>query len=188
MTKQQECEGGWGRGGRRDWQPRLSEKRFSVWEFLGPKQLRPGLPDAEPEVRGGDGKGRTNTENIWSQKSAVQRLGVSAQRDTWEPVLRARTTPDAFLTIWFLFFNLFFSRRKIALQCCAVCMRAKSLRSCLTLCDTIRNQMVEKIALAYIHRACACSVTQSCPTVCSLLDCSRPGSSVHGVLQARILE
>ena len=152
------------------------------------KAAAAGLPDTEPEVRGGDGKGRTNAENIWSQKGAVQRLGASAQRDTWEPVLRARTTPDAFLTIWFLFFNLFFSRRKIALQCCVVCMRAKSLRSCLTLCDTIKNQMVEKIALTYIHRACACSVAQSCPTVCNLLDCSRPGSSVHGVLQARILE
>ena len=31
-------------------------------------------------------------------------------------------------------------------------------------------------------------VTQSCPTVCDPMDCSPPGSSVHGVLQARILE
>ena len=29
---------------------------------------------------------------------------------------------------------------------------------------------------------------QSCPTLCYLMDCSLPGSSVHGVLQARILE
>ena len=36
--------------------------------------------------------------------------------------------------------------------------------------------------------ACVCSVTQSCPTLCELLDCSPPGSSVHGVLQAKILE
>ena len=39
---------------------------------------------------------------------------------------------------------------------CPCCMHAKSLHSCLTLCDSI--------------------------------DCSPPGSSVHGVLQARILE
>ena len=32
------------------------------------------------------------------------------------------------------------------------------------------------------------SVTQSCPTVCDPVDCSPPGSSVHGVLPARILE
>ena len=25
-----------------------------------------------------------------------------------------------------------------------------------------------------------CLVTQSCPTLCSLMDCSPPGSSVHG--------
>jgi len=31
-------------------------------------------------------------------------------------------------------------------------------------------------------------VAQSCPTLCNPLDCSPPGSSVHGILQARILE
>ena len=31
-------------------------------------------------------------------------------------------------------------------------------------------------------------VSQSCPTLCDLMDCSPPGSSVHGILQARILE
>ena len=31
-------------------------------------------------------------------------------------------------------------------------------------------------------------VAQSCPTLCSPVDCSPPGSSVHGILQARILE
>ena len=30
-------------------------------------------------------------------------------------------------------------------------------------------------------------VTQSCPTLCDSLDCSPPGHSVHGILQARIL-
>ena len=34
----------------------------------------------------------------------------------------------------------------------------------------------------------ACSVTLSCPVLCDPMDCSLPGSSVHGILQARILE
>ena len=34
----------------------------------------------------------------------------------------------------------------------------------------------------------ACSVAQSCLTLCDPMDCSPPGSSVHGILQARILE
>ena len=29
---------------------------------------------------------------------------------------------------------------------------------------------------------------QSCPTLCNPMDCSPPGSSVHGILQARILQ
>ena len=42
--------------------------------------------------------------------------------------------------------------------------------------------------LLYKH-ICAvpCLVTQLCPTLCDPTDCSPPGSSVHGVLQARIL-
>ena len=31
-------------------------------------------------------------------------------------------------------------------------------------------------------------VAQSCPTLCDLMDCSPPGSFVHGMLQARVLE
>ena len=36
---------------------------------------------------------------------------------------------------------------------------------------------------------CVCVlVTQSCSTLCKLKDCSPPGSSVHGILQAKVLE
>ena len=31
-------------------------------------------------------------------------------------------------------------------------------------------------------------VAQSCPTLSDLMDCSLPGSSVHGISQARVLE
>ena len=34
----------------------------------------------------------------------------------------------------------------------------------------------------------ACSVSKSCPTLCNPMNCSPPGSSVHGILQARILK
>ena len=33
-----------------------------------------------------------------------------------------------------------------------------------------------------------CSITKLCPTLCDPTDCSPPGSSVHGISQARILE
>ena len=31
-------------------------------------------------------------------------------------------------------------------------------------------------------------VAQSCPTLCDPMDCSLPGSSFHGIFQARVLE
>ena len=48
---------------------------------------------------------------------------------------------------------------------------------------------------SYLHfykyghaRMQACSVNQLCPTLCDLVDCCLPGSSVHGIFQARIPE
>ena len=36
---------------------------------------------------------------------------------------------------------------------------------------------------------CVCVlVAQSCPTLYNFIDCGPPGSSVHGILQVRILE
>jgi len=37
---------------------------------------------------------------------------------------------------------------------------------------------------------CVCThlVAQLCPTLCDPMDCSPPSSSVHGILQAKILE
>ena len=35
---------------------------------------------------------------------------------------------------------------------------------------------------------CEVKIVQSCPTLCDPMDCSLPGTSVHGILQARILE
>jgi len=39
-----------------------------------------------------------------------------------------------------------------------------------------------------IHPIVVVLVTQSCPTLCDTMDCTAPGSSVHGIFQARILE
>ena len=35
---------------------------------------------------------------------------------------------------------------------------------------------------------CESEVAQSCPTLSDPMDCSLPGSSIHGIFQARILE
>ena len=43
----------------------------------------------------------------------------------------------------------------------------------------------------YTYRPCACVHAKSfhsCLTLCNTVDCSPPGSSVHGILQEKILE
>ena len=39
----------------------------------------------------------------------------------------------------------------------------------------------------HVH-VCVCVHAQLCPTLCNPMDRSPPGSSVHGIFQARILE
>ena len=47
-----------------------------------------------------------------------------------------------------------------------------------------------KVTAASLYRLCAgcCLVAQLCLTLCNLIDCSPPGSSVPGILQAGILQ
>ena len=40
----------------------------------------------------------------------------------------------------------------------------------------------------YVHARACTKLLQSCLTLCDPMECSPPGSSVHGLLQARILE
>ena len=42
--------------------------------------------------------------------------------------------------------------------------------------------------IMYMYRKKESEVTQSCPTLCDPMDCSLPGSSVHGIFQAGVLE
>ena len=53
---------------------------------------------------------------------------------------------------------------------------------------SVEPASVKASASVQCHTAVLCSVTQSCPTLWDPNDCSPPGSSVHGLLQARILE
>ena len=49
------------------------------------------------------------------------------------------------------------------------------------------TQNLEK-GLEFCRPAAAAKSLQPCPTLCDPMDCSLPGSSVHGIFQARVLE
>ena len=44
------------------------------------------------------------------------------------------------------------------------------------------------VIYSVLHVCCCCLLAQPCLTHCDPMDCSPPGSSVHGILQARTLE
>ena len=60
--------------------------------------------------------------------------------------------------------------------------------------DRIRNRKMGKweflffFSCSLMKALCVCLVAQSCLTLCNPMDCSLSGSSVHGILRARILE
>ena len=64
----------------------------------------------------------------------------------------------------------------MALCCLSLSVSNKSI------CKLIEMQFLSSYMIVVVL------VTQSCPTFCDLMDCSPPGSSVHGLSQARILE
>ena len=51
------------------------------------------------------------------------------------------------------------------------------------------STMLSRVLVLSMCPICVCVlIAQLCPTLCDPMDCSPPGPSVHGVLQARILE
>ena len=82
---------------------------------------------------------------------------------------------------------------------------AKSLQSCPTLCDPVDGRQPIRLHHPWdfpgnntgvgCHFLLQCmkvksesEVPQSCLTLSNPMDCSLPGSSVHGIFQARVLE
>ena len=66
----------------------------------------------------------------------------------------------------------------------------KLTKSCEMIKQSHFSSMYNLLKLSQNHftYVCMCVVTKSCPTLCDLMDCSPPGSSVHVISQARILE
>ena len=59
---------------------------------------------------------------------------------------------------------------------------------CLNVCYLKWKHVCVSLCVCVCVCVHVCSVAQWCPTLCNLTKCSRPGSSVHGIIQARILE
>ena len=52
----------------------------------------------------------------------------------------------------------------------------------------MNDKVIHFMVYPKINAAAAAKLLQSCPTLRDSMDCSPPGSSVHGIFQARVLE
>ena len=59
-------------------------------------------------------------------------------------------------------------------------IKGDSLNLVKVICENLHNKRSETKSES--------EVAQSCPSLCDPVDCSLPGSSVHGIFQARVLE
>ena len=50
------------------------------------------------------------------------------------------------------------------------------------------NYIIHNLKVSFIQNESESEVAQSCLTLCNPMDCSLPGSSTHGIFQARVLE
>ena len=67
-------------------------------------------------------------------------------------------------------------------------MSCFSLALYLRIIQSSFNPITSGIKMKLSHFINYCVVAQLCPALCNLTDCSPPGSSFHGNLQARILD
>ena len=82
---------------------------------------------------------------------------------------------------------MWYSGKKFPLPFLEMLMLARDLRN-LKLDEGLFFQYVDNLIIEALHIIVKVLVTQSCPTLCSPVDCSPSGSSVHGIVQARILD
>ena len=105
--------------------------------------------------------------------------------------------------IWFQQFSELFGHKSLLAAAAAA---AKPLQSCLTLCDPIDWTMQRTrlrspwdspgknagvgchFLLQYMKVKSETEVAPLCPTLSDPMDCSAPGSSVHEIFQAEVLE
>ena len=84
--------------------------------------------------------------------------------------------------------HMFISVSQRCSKCGSGWFRSVGIVSGTLLVHNVFLKALEKSNSRGVHGCFCCSVAQSCPTLCNPMDYSLPGSSVHGILQARILE
>ena len=92
----------------------------------------------------------------------------------------------------FLLLQLNSDNKKISTSIIWIYIRSQSSPKFTSKLEGVESMSRKKFWVSYIWCVCvhteSCPVTESCPTLYYFVDCTPPGSSVHGIFQARLLE
>ena len=116
-------------------------------------------------------KGSQSIGGLW-----MLRLLAMAGLEPWLPYLLLENILNFIFSLDF-FYLWDFMRRLPEFPICGIFVKIYNWCSPMCVCGCV----------CVCARACARLVIQSCLSVCDPMGCSLPGSSVHGILQARIL-
>ena len=119
-----------------------------------------------------DTKGNNNAEWYIINTKGIQRNDecmASHGPESFHPSERIRWSLHSWCVLVVILMGWLFHKRK---ECKTKAMRKKYFKAHWIKC----------------YCACCAKMLQSCLTLFNLMDCSPPGCSIHGILQARILE
>ena len=171
----------------------IVDRRFTSWEWFAVEKMR-GLPVS---VSGGLGlrerkhihkAGWVSTAVLVLRSELVDILWGLLLISQWKVNLRQKQGVRS--SCWSVCNNVWlktsFSQWKQILKL-ATCSKKRNYFPSLTQ-DWILCSFGGQAWLNLFKYVVLCLDSQSCPALCISMDCSLPGSSVHGILQTRILE
>ena len=120
-------------------------------------------------------------DTIWSSNHTPGHVPSKPKPLTWKYICTCVFQCSVFLLLWFrsLVVTLKKHYHVNLIHKLELCFLKSSLPSSLVL-----THPATAVGMLTLHA----KLLQSCLTLCNPMDCSPPGSSVHGILQARILE
>ena len=73
-------------------------------------------------------------------------------------------------------------------SCCWMAVNKQNTKSSAGQENLQVEQQIKVGWKTFTQNRCCCLVTRSCPALCNPMDCSQPGSSLHGIFRAKILD
>ena len=122
---------------------------------------------------------------------SVPQPGIESGLWQWKPGVLTTRSPgnsqDSFFSFLYCFLSFFYLFFRPYCPDCNVQYTIKKEMRVDTLAFSLITEESTQLSFLLIRKK-ESEVAQSCPTLCVLVDCSLPGSLIHGILQARILE